>query len=288
VNYARFGSPFKTGYHLAYPTATILLSNGLFSGLRDVLFDGEVGLVWFTPWVLALPFAWKRFRTKRPLECALSVAILLEGVLFFAAYVSWHGGWAYGPRLLLPCLPFAALPMVALFEKASSSVPASRIAIALVALSVAVQIGGMAYPMARYYQIENYHDLRDEPAQWGRSLVVAEFEDSPQVIRGSSSPHMETAADPGNTPSEESRAVVMTPAQYLASFPNSINFTQPDLWLVKAAKLGLPAPAIAFLSLILLAAGIVLMAWSLGGARQRDSATQALVEALDAPTTRCY
>ena len=53
------------------------------------------------------------------------------------------------------------------------------------------------------------------------------------------------AGAPGNTPSEESRAVVMTAAQYLASFPNSINFTQPDLWLVKAARLGLPSAAIA-------------------------------------------
>ena len=83
VNYARFGSPFKTGYHLAYPTAAFLLSNGLASGIREVLFDGEVGLVWFTPWILVLPFAWKQFRKSRPLECALSVEMLLEGVLFF-------------------------------------------------------------------------------------------------------------------------------------------------------------------------------------------------------------
>ena len=162
---------------------------------------------------------------------------------------------------------------MALFERGNSSPTAARAAIVLAALSVAVQLGGMAYPMARYYQIENYHDLRREPAQWGRSLVVAEFEDSPQVIRGSPNPPLTgRPGAPDNTPSEESRAAVMTAAQYLASFPNSINFTQPDLWLVKAARLGLPTPAVGLLSIIFLTAGMVLVAWSLREPRPRESA----------------
>jgi len=158
TNYLRFGDATKTGYQLAYPSVAYLLSNPVIDGGRGLLFDGEVGLVWFTPWIVLVPLAFARFWKVRPLEGALSLAILLESVLFFACYVAWHGGWAYGPRLLLPCLPFAALPLVVLFEQWRKNRAAARIVFATLAVaSVFIQLSGLPYPATRYYQMVNYN-----------------------------------------------------------------------------------------------------------------------------------
>src|SRR5580704_7568040 len=39
TNYLRFGDVTKTGYHLAYPSVTYLMSNPLIGGMRGLLFD---------------------------------------------------------------------------------------------------------------------------------------------------------------------------------------------------------------------------------------------------------
>ena len=59
----------------------------------------------------------------------------------------------------------------------------------------------------------------------------------------------------------------MTETQFLASFPNPINLFYPDLWLVKAVKLGVRALAIIPLALLLLGGGLALVLESL---RLRD------------------
>jgi hypothetical protein len=40
---------------------------------------------------------------------ASSVSIVY--VLFYSGYVGWRGGWCFGPRYLVPILPFAAFPI---------------------------------------------------------------------------------------------------------------------------------------------------------------------------------
>src|SRR5258708_4535559 len=42
VNYSRFGSPLKTGYHLVFPSSSILFSTPLLHGMSQLLFNGEI------------------------------------------------------------------------------------------------------------------------------------------------------------------------------------------------------------------------------------------------------
>jgi hypothetical protein len=266
TNYLRFGDVTKTGYHLAFPTVAYLLSNPLIEGTRGILFDGEVGLVWFTPWIVLVPLALLRFWKVRPRECVLSLAILVEGCLFFACYAAWHGGWSYGPRLLLPCLPFAALPLVVLFEQWRKSRAAARIVFtALAVASVCIELGGLPYPATRYYQMANYNIAHHQPLLWHGSLLLAEWEEFPTILRGSlDSPHrlvtMEYESAGSESPSEEARIASMSFPEYLASFRNAINLTCANLWLLKAVKMGfLPWPVGGALSLLFLASGVGLL-----------------------------
>lgn len=263
TNYLRFGDFTKTGYHLAFPTVTYLLSNPFIAGLRGLLFDGDIGLLWFTPWILLVPFAMVRFWKVRPLECALSLAILLESGLFFACYIAWHGGWSYGPRLLLPALPFAVLPLVMLFEHWREQRAGVRILVTTLAVaSVFIQLSGLPYPATRYYQMLKYCSARHQPEPWHGSLLLAQLEEFPTILRGSldfprRSARLETAV--AALPSEEARIATMSAPEYLASFPNAINIACANLWLVKASKMGVPWPIAGALALGLLAGGVWLI-----------------------------
>jgi hypothetical protein len=270
TNYSRFGGVTKSGYHLAYPTVAVLLANPLLEGLRDILFNGEVGLVWFTPWIVLVPLAFVRFWRLRRLECALALAIVVESCLFFACYISWHGGWSYGPRLLSPCLPFAALPLLVLFEGWRKKPIGARIVFATVAVaSVLVQLSGMPYPAARYYQILNYETDHHEPNPWHGSLLLAQWEELPAVMRDSvttappSRTSVNESAEPTPLSDESLSQASKSVAEFLASFPNAVNLTSADLWLVKARKMGFPSPIVGALSLALLIGGVGLigLAW---------------------------
>jgi hypothetical protein len=266
TNYLRFGDITKTGYHLAIPSVSYLLSNPLIEGTRGLLFDGEVGLVWFTPWIVLVPLALLRFWKVRPLECTLSLAILLESVVFFACYVAWHGGWSYGPRLLLPCLPFAALPLVVLFERWRQTRAAARIVFAtLVVASVFIQVSGLPYPATRYYRMVNYNSAHHQSKPWHGSLLLAQWQEFPTILRGSLDfPARSAAQEPesggSESASEEARIESMSASEYLASFRNAINMTCANLWLVKAAKMGfLPVAIAGALALVFLAGGVGLI-----------------------------
>jgi len=269
TNFVRFGNVFKTGYHLAYPTLGFLLSNPPLLGLRELIFDGEVGLLWFTPWVILLPWAARRFFALRPKECALSLIILVEGIIFFALYASWHGGWAYGPRLLMPCLPFAALPIVTIFEKWKNSRVSSQIVVAALAIvSAFIQLSGMPYPMARYYHLVGYYKANHEPRPWHGSIIFAQLEEFTALFRDlrrlpqQPVTIVEQQFNDAEGPSEEARALSLGPAEFLASFPNSINLRAPDLWLLKATRTGIPALSTVVMSLSLLLGGL----WAIGKA----------------------
>jgi len=185
TNYARFGSPLKTGYHLAYPTASALLSNPFLQGIRDLLFSPEIGLLLFAPWVL-VAFACFAFSTRRhPAESALGAGILLINLLFFAKYDSWHGGWVAGPRFLLPALPFFVLPLAPGIEKlryhgvqsSQAFHPAFRPAlIGLVVCGFLTQVVELPYPDQRYYILEKFYHYRSDKPWWMGSILLASLD----------------------------------------------------------------------------------------------------------------
>jgi len=152
-NTALFGGPFKLGYgnselwekqhstgflSLTFPHLDALwgITFGLFRGLfvlSPIMLLAVAGFVW-----------WWRSRAYRA-EWWTALMCTLSFLLFNASSVMWWGGFAVGPRYLLPALPFAALALGFAFNPivAPSGSRAWRVVCAFLALGSFVATWGL-------------------------------------------------------------------------------------------------------------------------------------------------
>jgi hypothetical protein len=73
-------------------------------GVAGLLISPGEGLIWFCPCVMLSVVALSKIKTQR-LEAWTIAALTAASLLLHSLWASWNGGWAWGPRLLLPILP---------------------------------------------------------------------------------------------------------------------------------------------------------------------------------------
>jgi hypothetical protein len=114
-NNAAFGSPLALSYtHVATAGFASNHDHGIggidapkLRAVAGLLFSAKRGWLVTTPLMwLALPGCAWLARRHRALGVAIALMIALQ-VIVIAGFDGWWGGWAYGPRLLLPVLGLA-------------------------------------------------------------------------------------------------------------------------------------------------------------------------------------
>lgn len=128
-NNIAFGSPLAVGYaNLARPEFAAGMSSGLMGiswpspqTLLVMLFGRSRGLLYTSP-VLVLA-AWGFTKSSRELKSFRVIAglITIAFVLMSSGYFMWWGGAAYGPRHVIPCLPFWCLGLVMVWPRTENA-----------------------------------------------------------------------------------------------------------------------------------------------------------------------
>jgi hypothetical protein len=111
--------------------------------LGAILVGAWRGLLPLAPVLALAPLgAWRLPRQP----ALIGAAIVVYYLLFNAAYHYWNGGWSYGPRHIAPALPFLAIALAPLWDRARGLLRAGLAALAavgaamsLVAVSVTAQ-----------------------------------------------------------------------------------------------------------------------------------------------------
>lgn len=153
-----FGTPLPIGYaHSAlwqeqHHSGFMSLTYPRLAAMWGLLGGAYRGLFARAPWLLlALPGAvlwWRGGRTRAPLAVAVAAAVSLW--LLYSASRMWWGGFAAGPRYLVPAVPFAAIPAVWLVDRVWSRAFSRRVVIGIVAISAvlvwAEALAGQQFP----------------------------------------------------------------------------------------------------------------------------------------------
>ncbi len=144
-NQLAFGSPFDMGYfhHDTRQFAEVHsaqnplgLTGPDWRKLAPLLWGDYRGLFFHAPVLaLAIPGWFLLFARKRLEAGIVSLFVVIAVLLVNLSYPEWTGGWSTGPRLLVPLLPFAMIPVAALL--AGGSRLARIAALAAVLLAVA-------------------------------------------------------------------------------------------------------------------------------------------------------
>jgi hypothetical protein len=194
-NYAAYGNPVKVSYTSGTSQWNAVFAQGLdgfvWPPTRDALwslsFGSFRGLFFLSPFLLlAIPgfLLWRRRGGREWLVC------LVGPVLYFlviSMYVVWDGGWAVGPRLLIPTLPLLTLPIIFTLE-AIESWRVSRQAVGL--------IYGLVYLLVFYSMVAIWAEaIAGNTPLWpdeGNHNVLFSA-NLPALLQGSVMPNLATA-----------------------------------------------------------------------------------------------
>jgi hypothetical protein len=133
------------GYGLGAISGNILL------GLAGILFSPSRGLFVYSPFLLMamagiVIFIVKKGYRRYPLLASM-IAVILINILLVSRWLSWWGGWSYGPRLLTEIVPLLILFIPFLIDAFPHSRMVRGTLIATIVLSIAVHaIGVFCYP----------------------------------------------------------------------------------------------------------------------------------------------
>jgi hypothetical protein len=166
-NYACFGNPLSFPYaHEAMPIAREVQGRGLFGvqtprliPLVKLAFSPWRGLFFGSPFLLLAAPGLLALRRGDAVDAAgvggrrlAAICICACGgyLLFNSSYGAWSGGAGYGPRFLVPAIPFLLIPVAALLVRAPNGV--CLLATVLAAFSISYHlVGTAAGPLAHEY-----------------------------------------------------------------------------------------------------------------------------------------
>jgi hypothetical protein len=167
-NSVRFGGATTTGYgagNIAAPPLPPAFA--LYEGLWGVLFSPGKSIFLFSPVLIFILLFWHKLK-KEYLPEILAGSLQFIVYLFFIAslvggedYFPWHGEASFGPRYLLPIIPFALL-LAALIYKKITSLTKWIVFWPLIGLGILIQIIGATIPyQVRFAGLEYQYVLND-------------------------------------------------------------------------------------------------------------------------------
>ena len=141
-NYLRYGDPLVTGY---LPQESF--SGDWVQGTAGLLVSPGRGLFLYAPILLLAIPGWLALRRRDPAVAWLGLGVFAAHGLIYGKWFMWHGGYCWGPRFLLPAVPFLMLALAPLWERGSMW---RRAAVALPGVSLVPQLRGSVVSFAPF------------------------------------------------------------------------------------------------------------------------------------------
>jgi hypothetical protein len=159
-NYTYFGHPLRTAFG-SKPVSMIRLP---FEGLAGLLVSPGEGLLLFSPILLLALLA-----LRRPVRSLFAIRVAffagLVHLLYWASYLDWWGGSAWGPRYLAEVIPFGLfIAALSLDATLAQWQPVRRRALAAAAATLC--LASFAIQFIGMFTWDNTYHQRFDPGFW--------------------------------------------------------------------------------------------------------------------------
>ncbi len=144
-NLARFGLAWESGNRFgpSFAAAGVILSDHPLTGLVGLLLSPGKSVLLYSPPLIAALLALPAFVRWARWEALLVLGLAMAQIGLVAPLVFWHGDAAWGPRYLVPAIPFLLLPLAAwLGTQVERGIWTRRLVGSVIALGVLVQVVG--------------------------------------------------------------------------------------------------------------------------------------------------
>ena len=249
-NAVRFGSPLDPGYRTAAWNVPPWV------GLYGLLLIPGKGLFWCCPSIVRGLAGWFPLARRQPRAARLLAGVSILYLLVHSAYNHWHGGGAWGPRLILPIVPLLVLPLAEWLQR---PVRQSWARLGLAAVLVAgfvVQLPAVLVHPAR--TLQSLYDRSASPTQYTVRQMYR-IVDSP--LRGQWQSLLDVSGLVRHAPNRAALVQIAQKAREGALAPNDglveavgiLSFNSYFLWPVLWGMLGARVLPLALVELVLAA-----------------------------------
>jgi len=144
-NYLRYGNFLDSGY-----VESERFDGPWLFGVAGLLVGPARGFFWYSPILLLGFWGWGWFRQHARWLFWIIIATCVSYILLYGKWYMWHGGYSWGPRFLVPIVPFCALLVGPAWDRMMAArqggLPMRVGAWLLLALSIIVQWLGLLAP----------------------------------------------------------------------------------------------------------------------------------------------
>jgi hypothetical protein len=165
-NWYRFGTLFNSGYG----DEQMQFTTPLIDGLCGLLFSPSKSIFIFSPLLLlSIPGCYAAIRTHARFAIPVTVFFVFN-LLFYSLWHDWHGGWAWGPRFMVPPLilmfvfiPFFFRIFANSIERSGTTLPSrvyrytwpvQGVTVFIITFSIAINLLGA---LVWYQQVYYFH-----------------------------------------------------------------------------------------------------------------------------------
>jgi hypothetical protein len=234
-NAYRFGDPLEYGYWgVGWDTPLLL-------GLYSQLLSPGKGMFVFMPVLLLGVLGWPALRQRRRDWAWLILALVAFQLVPYSLYQDWAGGGGWGPRLLLPSVPFMLFPAGEVIQRWQAWRIGRIAMVLLVALSLFIQVLGVSVNWARHLQrvldesatsVEYFYRVH---YRWADSPIPGQVRSLQEVLavlrRPASRAALRALVDPEKEPPL---------SNWQSEVVGLLSSNVPDFWFVYLWFLGLP------------------------------------------------
>lgn len=153
INHAKFGSVYKTGYaHFAFTSDPLRVGKAL---VGHLISPGRGILLYFPLSGIALFLGIRRMLSRDRLMDAVAATCVLGSLLFYSAWWAWGAGMSWGPRFLVPSLPFLTLLAMAAYDHPpdGSARAFKLLFFAQLVLGCVVTLQGLLFNFVDFYRL---------------------------------------------------------------------------------------------------------------------------------------